>query len=35
MAIQEKFPSIRPSLNLDFANTKALDPRVKSGVRPM
>lgn len=28
MAIQEKFPSIRPSLNLDFANTKALDPRI-------
>lgn len=28
MAIQEKFPSIRPSLNLDFANTKTLDPRV-------
>ncbi len=28
MAIQEKFPSIRPSLNLDFANTKTLDPRI-------
>jgi len=28
MTIQEKFPSIRPSLNLDFANTKTLDPRV-------
>lgn len=28
MAIQEKFPSIKPSLNLDFANTKTLDPRV-------
>lgn len=28
MTIQEKFPSIKPSLNLDFANTKTLDPRV-------
>lgn len=28
MAIQNKFPSIRPSLNLDFANTKTLDPRI-------
>ena len=28
MTIQEKFPSIRPSLNLDFANTKTLYPRV-------
>jgi hypothetical protein len=28
MAIQSNFPSIRPSLLLDFANSKRLDPRV-------
>jgi hypothetical protein len=28
MAIQNNFPSIRPSLNLDFANAKTLDPRI-------
>jgi co-chaperonin GroES (HSP10) len=28
MAIQNLYPEIKPSLNLDFANTKALDPRV-------
>ena len=28
MAIQSLYPSIAPSLNLDFANTKALDPRI-------
>jgi hypothetical protein len=28
MAIKNNFPSIRPSLNLDFANTKSLDPRI-------
>lgn len=28
MAIQSNYPDIRPSLNLDFANTKTLDPRV-------
>jgi hypothetical protein len=28
MAIQNNFPSIKPSLLLDFANTKALDPRI-------
>jgi hypothetical protein len=29
MAIQDKYPSIKPSLNLDFANTKSLDPRIE------
>ena len=28
MSIQNNFPAIRPSLNLDFANVKALDPRI-------
>jgi hypothetical protein len=28
MSIQNNFPAIRPSLNLDFANTKELDSRV-------
>lgn len=28
MSIAQNFPEIRPSLNLDFANVKALDPRV-------
>lgn len=28
MAIANKFPTIRPSLNLDFANSKTVDPRV-------
>jgi hypothetical protein len=28
MAIQSNFPALRPSLNLDFSNTKTLDPRV-------
>ncbi|WP_146115022.1 phage head spike fiber domain-containing protein [Malikia spinosa] len=28
MAIASNFPAIRPSLNLDFANAKALDPRI-------
>jgi hypothetical protein len=28
MSIQSNFPNIAPSLNLDFANVKALDPRV-------
>ena len=28
MSISQNFPEIRPSLNLDFANVKALDPRV-------
>ena len=28
MAITSNFPAIRPSLNLDFANAKALDPRI-------
>jgi hypothetical protein len=28
MAIRSNFPSIKPSLLLDFANTKALDPRI-------
>jgi len=28
MAIQPNFPSVKPSLNLDFANTKQLDPRI-------
>lgn len=28
MAIQNLYPTIKPSLNLDFANTKTLDPRI-------
>jgi len=28
MAIKENFPNISPSLLLDFANTKRLDPRM-------
>ena len=28
MTIKANFPSIRPSLNLDFANSKVLDPRI-------
>jgi hypothetical protein len=28
MAIQSLYPTIKPSLNLDFANTKQLDPRI-------
>lgn len=28
MAIQSNFPAIKPSLMLDFANTKSLDPRI-------
>jgi hypothetical protein len=28
MSIKSKFPNIKPSLNLDFANTKQLDPRI-------
>ncbi len=28
MSIQSLYPSTRPSLNLDFANTKTLDPRI-------
>lgn len=28
MSIQSNFPSIKPTLLLDFANTKALDPRI-------
>lgn len=28
MAITSNFPAIRPSLNLDFANTEVLDPRI-------
>ena len=28
MAIQSNFPAIRPSLLLDFANSKRLDPRI-------
>lgn len=28
MSIKNKFPNIKPSLNLDFANTKRLDPRI-------
>jgi len=28
MSIADNFPDIKPSLNLDFANTKSLDPRV-------
>jgi hypothetical protein len=28
MAIQSNFPALRPTLSLDFANTKTLDPRV-------
>lgn len=28
MTISQNYPSIKPSLNLDFANTKTLDPRI-------
>lgn len=28
MSVTSKFPSIRPSLNLDFANSERLDPRI-------
>ena len=28
MTIKALFPTVRPTLNLDFANTKTLDPRV-------
>lgn len=28
MAVASNFPAIRPSLNLDFANAKSLDPRI-------
>lgn len=28
MAIANKYPTIRPSLNLDFANSKTVDPRI-------
>ena len=28
MAITNKYPTIRPSLNLDFANSKTIDPRI-------
>jgi hypothetical protein len=28
MSISQNFPAIKPSLNLDFANVKALDPRI-------
>ena len=28
MAIENLYPTIKPSLNLDFANTKTLDPRI-------
>lgn len=28
MSIRNQYPSIKPSLNLDFANTKTLDPRI-------
>ena len=28
MAVASNFPAIRPSLNLDFANSKVLDPRI-------
>ena len=28
MTIKNKFPDVRPALNLDFANTKRLDPRI-------
>ena len=28
MSLSTNFPAIRPSLNLDFANTKTLDPRI-------
>lgn len=28
MAIANKYPTIRPSLNLDFANSKTIDPRI-------
>ena len=31
MTIAANFPAIRPSLNLDFANTKTLDPRIAFG----
>ena len=31
MTIAANFPSIRPSLNLDFANSKTLDPRITFG----
>ncbi len=31
MAITSNFPTIRPSLNLDFANARALDPRITFG----
>lgn len=31
MAIASNFPAIRPSLNLDFANARALDPRITFG----
>lgn len=28
MAIKNNFPSVRPTLNLDFVNSKAIDPRI-------
>ena len=28
MSIQNNFPAIKPSLNLDFSNTKTVDPRI-------
>ena len=28
MTIRNSFPDVRPALNLDFANTKRLDPRI-------
>jgi len=28
MSVKDLYPAIRPSLNLDFANTKTLDPRI-------
>jgi len=28
MSIKANYPDIRPTLNLDFANTKRLDPRI-------
>ncbi len=31
MATKDLYPSIRPSLNLDFANSKVLDPRITFG----
>lgn len=31
MAIETLYPAIRPSLNLDFANSKVLDPRITFG----